>query len=91
MMQFQPNRLADVVSGVKLARYGLKIYTRVKTSQKNLPILQTPQTLKLSWSTHPEKFMACRPRFRLYDLRVLLSPNRHGKNETPWKFANLTA
>ena len=90
MMKFQSNSLNNVVSGLKLTRHGLKVNSRVKNCQKWPPKLQTPQTLKLSRSTHNENFMVWRTTIGLYDLRVLLSSERLGKSYEPLDVARLT-
>ena len=90
MMKFQSNSLNNVVSGLKLTRHGLKVNSRVKKCQKWPPKLQTPQTLKLSRSTHNENFMVWRTTLGLLDLRVLLSALCLGKSYEPLDVARLT-
>ena len=90
MMKFQSNSLNNVVSGLKLTRHGLKVNSRVKKFQKWPPKLQTPQTLKLSRSTHNENFMVWKSSSGLYIHGILRSPLRLGKINGALKFANLT-
>jgi hypothetical protein len=49
LVKFQPEIPILMVMGGRLTRHGPKI---------DAAQLQSPQTLKLSWSTHNENFMA---------------------------------
>jgi hypothetical protein len=63
VVKFQPDIHILMVMGGRLTRYGPKIGVRWKVGKMPLKNddaqlqRQTPQTLKLSWSTHNENFM----------------------------------
>jgi hypothetical protein len=55
-----------------------------------LCLLQTPQTLKFSWSCHNENVMVGSPRWGLYALKILDSVQMLGRSYSTRKWPNLT-
>ena len=75
---------------VNLSVRGLRQGRGSKILQNDPPQLQTPQTLKLSRSTHNENFMVSWPMVGLQYCQTVLSANRPGQSYGVAKSVHLT-